>query len=211
MSVKSAFRLNSLVTTAAFALAAIAAAVFYGMAPDLGKSTACSASSLARAQRLKDLAGNDLPALTIKPHLPPPLAFKGPDGSPLTLANFSGRGLALNLWATWCVPCRVEMPDLDKLQAAAGDKDFEVVAVAVDTARPERVPAFLNAIGVKSLTRYTDFSGDMLEKLRLSGDALGLPTTVLIDKEGCQLGVVAGAAKWDSPTALAAAKALAGS
>ena len=128
----------------------------------------------------------------------------------MTLADFKGRALVLNLWATWCVPCRAEMPALDHLQAEAGNKDFEVVAVDVDTARLERAPAFLDGIGVKALARYADPSGDLLEKLRVAGTALGLPTSVLIDKEGCQLGAVAGAAKWDSDDALAAVKALAG-
>ena len=128
----------------------------------------------------------------------------------MTLADFKGRALVLNLWATWCVPCRAEMPALDRLQAEAGNKDFEVVAVDVDTARLERVPAFLDGIGVKALARYADPSGDLLEKLRVAGIALGLPTSVLIDKEGCELGAVAGAAKWDSDDALAAIKVLAG-
>ena len=125
-------------------------------------------------------------ALQVSPRRPPEMAFKSPDGAPLTLADFKGRALVLNLWATWCVPCRAEMPALDHLQAEAGNKDFEVVAVDVDTARLERVPAFLDGIGVKALARYADPSGDLLEKLRVAGIALGLPTSVLIDKEGCR-------------------------
>ena len=102
------------------------------------------------------------------------------------------------------------MPALDRLQAKAGGPDFEVVAVNVDTARLERPPAFLNEIGVKTLKRYADPSGDAFETLRLAGKALGLPTSLLIDNDGCELGVVAGPANWDSPDAVAAVAALRG-
>jgi Redoxin len=102
------------------------------------------------------------------------------------------------------------MPALDRLQAKAGGSDFEVVAVNVDTARLERAPAFLDEIGVKTLMRYSDPSADAFEALRLSGKALGLPTSLLIDKEGCEIGVVAGPANWDSPDAVAAVAALRG-
>src|SRR5208337_5104241 len=93
---------------------------------------------------------------------------------------------------------RAEMPALDRLQAESGDKGFEVVAVNVDTARLERRGAFLDGIGVKSLRRYADPTGDAFETLRKDGKALGLPTTMLIDKDGCEIGVAAGAVKWDS-------------
>ena len=127
-----------------------------------------------------------------------------------TVADFRGRALLLNLWATWCAPCRAEMPALDRLQAKAGDKGFEVVAVNVDTARLERRGPFLDGIGVKSLARYADPSGDAFETLRKNGKALGLPVTMLIDREGCEIGVVAGAANWDSTDALSLIDALKG-
>ena len=210
MSAKFFIGRNGVVALAALALAAVAAAVFYARSPELGKSDTCSEGSEALARKLAPLAHGEMAALQVSPRRPPELAFKSPGGAPLTLADFKGRAVVLNLWATWCVPCRAEMPALDHLQAEAGNKDFEVVAVDVDTARLERVPAFLDSVGVKALTRYADPSGDLLEKLRVAGTALGLPTSVLIDKEGCQLGAVAGAAKWDSEDALAAIKALAG-
>ena len=101
-------------------------------------------------------------------------------------------------------------PALDRLQAKDGGADFEVVAINVDTARLERAPAFLNEIGVKNLTRYADPSADAFEALRLAGKALGLPTSLLIDKDGCEVGVVAGPANWDKPDAVAAVAALKG-
>jgi thiol-disulfide isomerase/thioredoxin len=189
-------------------VAAVAAGVFLGIGGPSGKSqTACSAPSLQRAEALKPLAKGEIAALAVNPRRPPELSFKGADGQKVTLADFRGRALALNLWATWCVPCRAEMPALDRLQAKAGGPGFEVVAVNVDTARLERPAAFLNEIGVKSLKRYADPSGDTFETLRLAGAALGLPTTLLIDADGCELGIVAGPANWDSPDALAAVKA----
>src|SRR5271157_2588145 len=126
------------------------------------------------------------------------------------LAPFRGRAVLLNLWATWCVPCRAEMPALDKLQTDAGGKGFEVVAVNVDTARLERRAAFLDGIGVKSLARYADPSGDAFEALRKDGKALGLPVTLLIDGAGCEIGSAAGAVKWDSADAEALIGALKG-
>ena len=111
--------------------------------------------------------------------------------------------MLLNLWATWCVPCRAEMPALDRLQAAKGGPGFEVVAVNVDTARLERRAAFLDSIGVKSLARFSDPSGDAFETLRRDGKALGLPVTLVIDKDGCEVGAVEGGIKWDSAEAQA--------
>ena len=192
-------------------LAVVAAAAFYGTKTQAGKG-ACPAASAAIADKLRPLAQGEIAALDVAkpPRLATPIAFDGPGGQKLSLADFKGRALVLNLWATWCVPCRSEMPALDKLEAAAGGPEFQVVAVNVDTARVERAAKFLDEIGVKRLTRYADHSGDAFEALRLAGVALGLPTSLLIDAEGCEIGVVAGPAKWDSPDALAAVKALQG-
>jgi len=195
----------------AVALAAVAGAVYYGIVRDPGKSAAaCAAASVVRARALAPLAQGEVAALNVKASRPPNLTFNGPDGAKLSLADFKGRALVLNLWATWCVPCRAEMPSLDRLQAKAGGPGFEVVAVNVDTARLERPAAFLNEIGVKSLKRYADPSGDAFETLRVGGIALGLPTSLLIDADGCSLGVVAGPANWGSQDALAAVRALSG-
>ena len=204
---------RTLPVLAPLALAAVAAAVLYGKAAAPGKVGAeCSAASKATAAKLAPLAKGEIAALAVdaKPRPALDLAFNTPDGKKVTLADFKGRALLLNLWATWCVPCRAEMPALDRLQAKDGGVDFEVVAINVDTARLERAPAFLNEIGVKNLTRYADPSADAFEALRLAGKALGLPTSLLIDKDGCEIGVVAGPANWDAPDAVAAVGALKG-
>ena len=198
----------------AVALAALAAlAVLYGKAPSPGKAEAdCPASSAQLSARLAPLARGEIAALAVEMNPRPEarITFDGPEGAKLTLADFRGRAVLLNLWANWCVPCRAEMPALDRLQAKAGDKDFEVVAVDVDTTRLDRPKAFLDGLGVKALTRYADPSGDALDAMRAAGKALGLPTSLLIDREGCELGVVAGAVKWDSPDALKVVEALKG-
>ena len=164
------------------------------------------------AARLAPLAQGEVAALSVarSPRPAVPLVFRDGAGSPKTLADFRGRAVLLNLWATWCGPCRAEMPALDRLQAKRGDANFEVVSINVDTARLDRPKAFLDEVGVKSLTRYADPSGDTFEALRIAGKALGLPTSLLIGKDGCELGIVAGPAKWDSDDAIRVVDALKG-
>jgi thiol-disulfide isomerase/thioredoxin len=193
--------------------AAVALAFLYGTLAPSGKvASACPPASMALAKRLAPLAKGDVAAVSIasEPGEALPLGFERPDGSKTTLADFRGRAVLLNLWATWCVPCRTEMPALDRLEAAAGGPSFEVVAVNVDTARLERRAAFLDSVGVKALARYEDPSGDAFETLRKGGKALGLPVTMLIDRNGCEIGSAAGAVKWDSADAEALIGALKG-
>ncbi|WP_374305959.1 TlpA disulfide reductase family protein [Methylocella sp.] len=192
------------------AILAAAAALVYAMAPRHGNgpSAACPGSR-ERALALQPLAHGEMAALSVAPwpRPAPEIAFKSADGAPVTLASFKGKATLVNFWATWCVPCRREMPALDRLQGKAGAEDFAVVAVNVDTARLERPKAFLAEIGVKNLAFYADPSADALQVLKAEGLGLGLPTTLLIDREGCGLAVLAGAAEWDSADALAVVSA----
>ena len=193
--------------------AAAGAAVLYETAQPAGKAAGdCPADSSKLAAKLAPLAKGELAALTIasEPRRAEQFAFEREGGGKLTLADFRGRAVVLNLWATWCAPCRAEMPALDRLEAASGDQGFEVVAVNVDTARLERRAAFLDSVGVKALARYADPSGDAFETLRKDGKALGLPVTLIIDKEGCEIGVAEGPMKWDSVEAEALIGALKG-
>jgi thiol-disulfide isomerase/thioredoxin len=196
------------------ALAAIAvAAVLYETARPAGKAASdCPADSARLAAKLAPLAKGELAALSVaaEPRRAEQFGFEREDGGKLTLADFRGRAVLLNLWATWCVPCRAEMPALDRLQAAKGGPGFEVVAVNVDTAKLERRAAFLDSVGVKSLARYADPSGDAFETLRKDGKALGLPVTLVIDRDGCEVAAVEGASKWDSVEAQALVAALKG-
>jgi thiol-disulfide isomerase/thioredoxin len=128
----------------------------------------------------------------------PDLSFQGPDGRLTRLSAFRGRPVLVNLWATWCVPCRQEMPALDRLQAALGGDDFAVVPVSIDIGNPDRPAAFLQSIGIKNLPLYTDRTTKIFEELKARGLAVGLPVTVLLDRKGCALGHINGPAEWDS-------------
>jgi thiol-disulfide isomerase/thioredoxin len=110
-----------------------------------------------------------------------------------------GKTVLLNIWATWCVPCREEMPTLDTLEAELGGPAFEVVPLSVDRAGPEAVRKFYAEIGIEHLSLYINTS------MRASFDlqAPGLPTTLLIDSEGRELGRLVGPAEWDTPEMIA--------
>lgn len=216
---QSRFRsLAPAVLFAVLAVVALSVAVLYGMSGLSGKEMAASSakSCPAAAARLPGVAAAAkgevaafTPVKTARPAVD--LIFQGPDGQPRKLSDMKGRAILLNLWATWCVPCREEMPALDRLQAQAGGKDFEVVALNIDTARLEKRQAFLTEIGVKSLSFYADPTADVFQTLKRAGKVVGLPTTILIDADGCELGALAGAAAWDSADALRLVAAARGS
>ena len=212
---KIADRPRRAVLTAVFAAlaAAAAGAVLYETAEPGGKAASdCPADSAKVAARLAPFAKGELAALEISeaPRRAERFAFEREGGGKVTLDDFKGRSVLLNLWATWCAPCRAEMPTLDRLEAASGDQSFEVVAVNVDTAKLERRDAFLDEVGVKALKRYADPTGDAFETLRKDGKALGLPVSLLVDRAGCEVAAVAGALKWDSADAAALIAALKG-
>ena len=138
------------------------------------------------------------------------IAFKGPDGAETSLASFAGKTVLLNLWATWCVPCRTEMPALDGLEAALGGEDFTVAAVNIDLGDPARAKDFLDEIGVEHLAFYSDPTSALFLDLKKRGLAFGLPVTLLIDGNGCRIGSVEGPAAWDSKDAQALIKAAIG-
>jgi thiol-disulfide isomerase/thioredoxin len=108
----------------------------------------------------------------------------------------------LNLWATWCVPCRKEMPALDALQRRLGGPGFEVVAVNIDTRDPDKPKAFLKEVGVDQLAYYADPDAKTFQDLKAIGHAFGMPTTLLVDPHGCELGTIAGPAEWASDDAV---------
>jgi thiol-disulfide isomerase/thioredoxin len=208
-------RNRRLLVAAGLMAAAVATVVLYAKnAPDGKESAASAACPGARetAAAMRPLAKGDLAALTVpaEPASLPELKFAGPDGAALRLADFRGRTVLLNLWATWCAPCRLEMPALDRLQAQLGGGDFVVVAVNIDTAKLDRPRTFLKETGVQSLGFYSDSTAEILQALKGAGKALGLPTTIVVDENGCDLAVMAGPAKWDSPEAIALLKAAKG-
>ena len=129
------------------------------------------------------------------------LAFNTPDGKPMTLAERAGKTVLFNLWATWCAPCREEMPALDALQKELGGEKFEVIAVNVDTGDDVKPKAFLKEIGVQSLRYYSDHSLALFNDVKERGLALGLPVTMLIDAEGCLIAHMNGPAEWSGADA----------
>jgi len=156
------------------------------------------------AKKIEPFARGEVAAVNVakSPLKVPDLAFTDAAGKPMTLADFKGRTVLLNLWATWCVPCRKEMPTLDAVQAKLGGPNFQVVAVNIDTRDPGKPKQFLQDIGVHSLTYYADPSAKTFQDLKAIGRAFGMPTTMLVDPKGCELGTVAGPAEWASDDAI---------
>lgn len=185
---------------AAAAAAVVVAALYVTLAAQGNGADAACAEARPRAQALDAHAIGEVAAFQIAaaPADLSALSFADAAGEPTSIGSFSGKLTLLNLWATWCAPCRREMPALDRLQAALGGEDFQVVPVSIDTVGPERPRAFLDGIGIKSLPFYTDRSTQIFEELKGRSLALGLPVTVLIDRNGCHLGHMNGPAEWDS-------------
>lgn len=205
--------LIGLVAAAGIAIGAVAV---YVNSRDGGNATRLAVNECSNALNVASLLApqirGDLAAFRAadKPDPLTDLVFKAPDQSDIGIEAFGGKTILLNLWATWCGPCRAEMPSLDRLQAELGDDRFEVVAVNIDTAAPERGLAFLDEIGVANLTFYSDSSTKIFNDLKRRGLALGLPATILIDGRGCRIGGVQGPAEWDSEDAKALIRAAIG-
>jgi thiol-disulfide isomerase/thioredoxin len=156
------------------------------------------------AQKVDELAKGEVAAMA--PAQPPrmlALSFKGPEGQDLQTGDFSGKTVLLNLWATWCGPCREEMPALNTLQKEMGGEDFEVVAVNIDTGSDDKPKAFLAETGVDALAYYRDSSMDVFNVMKKEGLAFGLPVTLILDKQGCLVSAMNGPALWDSADAKA--------
>jgi thiol-disulfide isomerase/thioredoxin len=196
---------------AAMLLLGLAMAGLYGTGWLPGNQGPCAPASGALA-RVAPLARGEVAAFQVAQSLQPApmLAFDDPEGRRKTLADFQGRTVLLNLWATWCEPCRREMPALDRLQSELGGPDFEVLAVNIDTRNLDRPKAWLAETGVKTLAYYSDREARIFQDLRRAGQAEGMPTTLLIDARGCRLGTMAGPAEWSSPDGIALIRAALG-
>ncbi|WP_407158381.1 thiol:disulfide interchange protein TlpA [Bradyrhizobium sp. STM 3557] len=186
--------------------AAIGFAVTYGSglfrAPPSGDPTCRGAVALAG--KIAPLIHGEVAALTAAttPLKLPDLAFEDSGGTPKKLSDFRGKTVLLNLWATWCVPCRKEMPALDRLQAKLGGPNFQVVAVNIDTRDPEKPKTFLSEAKLTKLDYFSDQKAKVFQDLKSIGRALGMPTSVLVDPKGCEIATIAGPAEWDSDDAV---------
>jgi thiol-disulfide isomerase/thioredoxin len=168
----------------------------YGLNPSIDRAGGPQAAAIGRSLAPGSSAA-DAFAFTFRdpPRSLPPLRFEDGAGKPLSLGDFHGRPVILNLWATWCVPCRHEMPALGRLQADFDKSGLIVLPLSIDRRGAPAVRQFYRDLGLAALGVYIDRSG------MAAGDlgAVGLPTTLLIDREGREVGRKIGPAEWDSP------------
>jgi thiol-disulfide isomerase/thioredoxin len=174
-----------------------------GLRRNTGGDPTCR-PAVALSQKLAPLAHGEVAALTMAttPLKLPDLAFEDANGQPKKLSDWRGRTVLVNLWATWCVPCRREMPALDALQGKLGGPDFQVVAVNIDTRDPEKPKNFLRDAHLTRLGYFTDQKAKVFQDLKSIGRALGMPTSVLVDGQGCEIATIAGPAEWASDDAI---------
>ena len=179
-------------------LKAALGAMLYGAAA-LFATPALADLSPDAVAALKDARTGDMKKLVIHKAPRPALErmFQAENGGAVGFDRFAGKVTLVNFWATWCPPCRKEMPYLDQLKADMASDDFDVVAIALDRASPEKIKEFFLSIEAENLKIYRD------PTLRLGSEAgvLGMPVTILIDREGREIARLQGEAKWDGPDA----------
>jgi thiol-disulfide isomerase/thioredoxin len=153
----------------------------------------------------RELSTGELAAFVVhpEPKPAPEITFHDGEQTPLSLAQWKGRVVLVNLWATWCGPCRKEMPQLAELQQRLGSEDFEVVAISIDRQGAEVARPFLEDVGADALKLYLDPTANVLADFK----AVGLPATILIDRQGREVGRMFGPADWASPEAVRLIKA----
>ncbi|MFN4141006.1 TlpA family protein disulfide reductase [Aestuariivirga sp.] len=168
-------------------------------------AAAAPAAPAAGAGVSRELATGTLAAFLVRPDRKalPDVAFADGSGTAVKLSNWKGRVVLINLWATWCAPCRKEMPDLARLQQELGSDQFEVVAISVDRKGAEASSAFLRETGAENLKLYVEPTTRIVSELQ----SAGLPATILVDRRGREIGRLLGPANWAAPEAFALVKA----
>jgi len=203
---RHAKRRLAVVAAGSLAGVAVGLAAVYGISVFLGNRAgdAQCRPAVETAGRIAPLARGEVAGVVAasRPLLIPDLAFRDGSGTERHLAQWRGRTVLLNLWATWCIPCRKEMPALDALQAKLGSPQFEVVSINIDTRDADKPRAWLKDVGITRLGYYADATAKVFQDLKLVGRAIGMPTTVLLDPQGCEIGTIAGPAEWASEDAL---------
>ena len=202
-------RLRLLVALVVTGLAvAIAAWVWLGNA---GQARECPAQAEAAAA-IDAAAVGELAALngTGEGRGYASLAFKDAQGADRTIADFKGRALLVNFWASWCVPCRAEMPALDALAGKYNSDSFMVLPINLDIGAGglEKAQAFLDQNSFAHLPLYADNTFAAFDRLKQQAVAVGLPATLVLDENGCELGVLQGPAEWHTPDGEAVVEAL---
>lgn len=210
---KRAFRAQKLAAAVIIASTAVFGGIYGigGLMRNAAAQSAC-APAVNLAKKIAPLAKGEVAALTMatSPLQLPDLAFEDSEGKTRKLSEWKGRTVLVNLWATWCVPCRKEMPALDKLQETLGSKDFEVVAINIDTRDPDKPKNFLKDGSLTKLAYFHDQKARVFQDLKSAGRALGMPTSVLVDGAGCEIATIAGPAEWASDDAVKLIKAATG-
>lgn len=163
-------------------------------------------SAFAQSEDLSALLTGDMARLTVHnaPISTTETEFTSENGEALTLAAFEGKVVLLNFWATWCAPCRAEMPSLAALQKDYGGDDFEVLTIATGRNPAPAINRFFDEIDVDTLPKHTDAR----QKMSRSLGVIGLPVTILIDRDGFEVARLQGEADWDSEDAHAIIEAL---
>jgi thiol-disulfide isomerase/thioredoxin len=176
---------------------------------ELSDAEKACAGHEATLARLEPLATGELAAFIVpdRARKITDLTFLDQQGEPRSLSDWNEGSVLFNLWATWCKPCREEMPALDRLQAHFSDNPFEVVAVSIDKSEADKPLDFYREIAIEHLPFYHDPSGDVFKQLKREGLSFGMPTSLLIASDGCLLGYLAGPADWASPEAYALVEA----
>jgi len=174
-----------------------------GLTGSSGGDPACRAA-VDTARKIAPLAHGEVAALTMAsaPLRLPDLAFEDADGKARKLSDWRGKTVLVNLWATWCVPCRREMPALDNLQGKLAGPNFDVVAINIDTRDADKPRNFLKEAKLTRLAYFSDQKAKSFQDLKSIGRALGMPTSVLVDGSGCEIATIAGPAEWDSEDAV---------
>jgi len=174
-----------------------------GLTGSSGGDPACRAA-VDTAKKIAPLAHGEVAALTMAsaPLRLPDLAFEDADGKARKLSDWRGKTVLVNLWATWCVPCRREMPALDNLQGKLAGPNFDVVAINIDTRDADKPRNFLKEAKLTRLAYFSDQKAKSFQDLKSIGRALGMPTSVLVDGSGCEIATIAGPAEWDSEDAV---------
>jgi thiol-disulfide isomerase/thioredoxin len=180
-------------------LIAAAYAMYPILNPPSNPAPPATATSGAPGSITRAMATGPLAAFVVKPQRPAvaELAFADGEGKPLKLSDWRGKVILVNLWATWCAPCRKEMPALAALQSKLGGEDFEVLAISIDRKGAAASLAFLDEAKATVLKLYVDPSSKALGALQ----AIGLPASVLVDRDGREIGRLLGPAEWNAPEA----------
>lgn len=166
-------------------------------------ATARCNDSVKLASTIRPLIGGEIAGFAVLDEPKPMslLKFKDEKGQDADITAFKGKTVLLNLWATWCAPCRKEMPAFDRLQGEFGGEVFTVLPISIDRGGIEKPKGFFKEINVQNLPLYQDETMGVFNTLKKQSLAYGLPTTILIDKQGCVIGSLNGPAEWDGKDA----------